>query len=59
MIFQNRDVEILRWVNGFGFASADQICKWMGVGTTAGYVRVKKLVDGGYLARERILHGQD
>ena len=58
MIFQNRDIEILRWVNGFGFASADQICKWMGVGATAGYVRVKKLVDGGYLARERILHGQ-
>jgi hypothetical protein len=58
VIFQNRDIEILQWVNGFGFASADQICKWMGVGTTAGYVRVKKLVDGGYLERKRILHGQ-
>lgn len=58
MIFQERDAEILRWVNGFGFASADQIRKYMGVGNTAAYVRLKKLVGGGYLARERILHGQ-
>lgn len=58
MIFQERDAEILRWVNGFGFASAEQIRKFMGVGSTAAYVRIKKLVDGGYLERERILHGQ-
>lgn len=30
----------------------------MGVGTTAAYVRIKKLVDAGYLERERVLHGQ-
>ena len=30
----------------------------MKVGKTACYVRLKKLVDGGYLTRERILHGQ-
>lgn len=58
MIFQERDAEILRWVNGFGFASAEQIRQFMKVGNTAAYVRVKKLVEGGYLARERILHGQ-
>ncbi len=58
MIFQERDIEILRWVNGFGFASADQIRQFMQVGNTAAYVRIKKLVEGGYLTRERILHGQ-
>ena len=58
MIFQDRDAEILRWVNGFGFATAEQIQKFMGVGQTAAYVRIKKLVEGGYLVRDRILHGQ-
>ncbi len=58
MIFQKRDAEILRWINGFGFASAEQIKTFMKVGNTAAYVRLKKLVDGGYLTRERILHGQ-
>lgn len=58
MIFQERDIEILRWINGFGFASVDQIKQFMDVGQTAAYVRIKKLVEGGYLERERILHGQ-
>ncbi|MBI1300070.1 MAG: hypothetical protein GC137_00290 [Alphaproteobacteria bacterium] len=58
MQFQKRDAEILKWVNGFGFATVDQIKGFMKVGNTAAYVRIKKLVEGGYLARERILHGQ-
>lgn len=58
MIFQERDADILKWINGFGFASAEQIQSFMKVGKTACYVRLKKLVDGGYLTRERILHGQ-
>ncbi len=58
MIFQERDADILKWINGFGFASAEQIQAFMKVGKTAAYVRLKKLVDGGYLKRERILHGQ-
>jgi DNA-binding Lrp family transcriptional regulator len=58
MIFQERDRQILQWVNGFGFASVDQIKEHMGVTAAAAYVRVRKLVEGGYLARERILHGQ-
>lgn len=56
--FQKRDAEILRWVNGFGFASVDQIQRFMGIGTTAAYVRIRKLVEAGYLERERVLHGQ-
>lgn len=58
MKFQDRDGDVLKWVNGFGFATADQIQKFMGVGQTAAYVRIKKLVEGGYFERDRILHGQ-
>lgn len=58
MIFQERDAQVLRWINGFGFASVEQIQKYMKVGPTAAYVRIKKLVEGGYLVRERVLHGQ-
>ena len=58
MIFQDRDADVLRWINGFGFASVDHIKAFMGVGQTAAYVRIKKLVEDGYLERERILHGQ-
>ncbi len=58
MEFQERDGEILRWVNGFGFATAEQIQRFMQVGQTAAYVRIRKLVDAGYIVRDRILHGQ-
>ena len=58
MIFQDRDIDILRWINGFGFASAEHIRQFMEVGKTAAYVRIKKLVEGDYLTRDRILHGQ-
>jgi hypothetical protein len=58
MIFQERDAEILRWINGFGFASAEQISGFMKVSGAATYLRIKKLVEGGYLARDRVLHGQ-
>lgn len=58
MIFQERDAKVLQWINGFGFATADQIQKFMKVGSSVAYERMKKLVEGGYLARERILHGQ-
>ncbi len=58
MKFQERDTGILQWVNGFGFASAEQIRKFMAVGRTAAYVRAKKLVDAGYLTCDWVLHGQ-
>lgn len=58
MILQKRDIDILRWINGFGFASVKQIQGFMQVGTTAAHVRVKKLVDEGYLKKDRVLHGQ-
>lgn len=47
----------MRWINGFGFATVNQIQDYMKVQQTTAYVRIKKLVDNGYLARDRILHG--
>lgn len=58
MIFQERDAEVLRWINGFGFASVEQIRRFMGVCESGAYRRIRKLVEGGYLERDRILHGQ-
>ena len=58
MQFRDRDADILKWINGFGFATADQIQSYMGVYKATCYARLKKLVEGGYLSRERILHGQ-
>lgn len=58
MRFQQRDIEILKWINSFGFANAAQISGFMQVVETTAYIRLKKLVTAGYLTRERILHGQ-
>lgn len=57
MRFVERDNAILKWINGFGFASADQIMRFMGIQKSACYARLKKLVSGGYLIHEYVLHG--
>lgn len=57
MVFQERDARLLQWINGFGFANVDQIQRYLGVGSTFTYNRIKKLVDAGYLVREGVLHG--
>jgi len=58
MKFQARDADILKWANGFGFATVEQIQRYLGVKKSVVYARVKKLVDAGYFERERVLHGQ-
>lgn len=57
MRLQQRDINVMQKLNGFGFATIDHIRAFMQAGMTAAYVRVKKLVDHGYLHRKRILHG--
>jgi hypothetical protein len=47
---------MLLWINGHGFATVEQISKWLGVGKPFTYARIKKLINGGYLNRERVLH---
>ena len=57
MRFVKRDEKILGWINGFGFANADQIMRYMGVQKSACYTRLKKLVEAGFLEHEFVLHG--
>lgn len=57
MRLQPRDINVMQKLNGFGFCTIEHIRAFMQVGMTAAYVRVKKLVDHGYLHRQRILHG--
>jgi hypothetical protein len=52
-----RDEQILTWINGFGFASADQIARYLHTQKPAAYRRLKKLVEGGFLIHEYVLHG--
>lgn len=56
MRFMERDRLLLNWINGHGFASAENIASWMGVSMPFAYARIKKLLNGGYLERDRILH---
>jgi len=52
-----RDEKILRWINGYGFANADQLMRYMDVQKSSCYARLKKLIEGGYLEHEYVLHG--
>jgi len=52
-----RDILLFKWMNGHGFVTADQINRFLKVAKTTGYRRIKKLVDHGYIQKEKILHG--
>ena len=57
MRFTERDARLLHWINGHGFVTVEQAAHWMGTTYQTGAHRIRVLVDGGYLRRERILHG--
>jgi len=52
-----RDIKLFKWINSHGYVTADQICSYLKVKSSAGYARINKLVAGGYITRKRILHG--
>lgn len=56
MRFTDRDRRLLFWINGHGFATVEQIARWMKVTPAFSYSRVKKLINAGFLNRQRILH---
>ena len=56
MRLTERDILLFKWINGHGFVTADQINRFLSVAKTTGYRRIKKLVDHGYIKREKILH---
>lgn len=57
MRLTERDILLFKWINGHGFVTADQINRFLKVAKTTGYRRIKKLVDHGYIQKEKILHG--
>ena len=57
MIVQQRDLKLLTWINGFGFANASQIQSYLNVSSTVTYRRINKLINAGYLVSKNILHG--
>ncbi len=56
MIFTPRDAEILRWINGHGFATARQVADWLDVRHQTAHRRLKLLTDSGYLRSDRVGH---
>lgn len=54
MQVMERDLSLLNWINSFGFVTCKHVGRWMNVSDRVAQKRVKKLVDGGYLERERI-----
>lgn len=53
MRMTERDQGLLRWNNGHGFVSVQQVSKWMGVEFSTGARRVRALCDEGLLERRR------
>ncbi len=51
-----RDRELMKWVNGVGFAKINQIAEKMGISKWAAYKRVNKLAHNGYLEYQRFYH---
>lgn len=57
MQFTERDARLLRWINGHGSATLQQIARWAGTSYQSVQRRVRQLVDHGYLERRCLIHG--
>jgi hypothetical protein len=49
-----RDIEILKWMNGFGFVTVEHLQGKMLISKQAVYRRMRKLGEDGYVVHERI-----
>ena len=52
-----RDLELMRWINSFGFVTVNHVIKWMRATKPAAYRRLKKLTANDYLIHDRVFHG--
>ncbi len=52
MKLTNRDIELLRWINGFGCVFTHHVANWMGVRYATANNRVYKLKQAGFLRSE-------
>ena len=53
MFLTVRDRDMLQWINGHGFVTADQAAVWMAVCDRVGRRRLQRLVESGYLQKKR------
>lgn len=53
MYLTARDRQMLQWINGHGFVTADQAATWMDVCSRIGRRRLRMLVKSGYLQKKR------
>ncbi len=53
MRITERDIALLRWINGFGFVFCYHIAGWMAVSYQTAHARLHKLIDAGYLTKKR------
>ncbi len=53
-----RDLELMRWINGFGFLEVGQIAEKFSMSPVTAYARLRKLVTHAYLTHDRVLHGK-
>lgn len=51
MKITNRDIQLLLWINGFGFVFVLQIAKWMGTDFSTAARRVRLLIKAGLLRK--------
>jgi hypothetical protein len=56
-VVTDRDRSVVEWVASIGAVSAQDVMARFGVGRTAGYRRLRTLVDHALLTRERLVRG--
>lgn len=54
----SRDVDILKWINRFGFMNINHITSFYKITKPTAYARLRKLISSGLLLHEYHLHGQ-
>ena len=57
MVVTSRDLELLKWINSFGFVFYDHIAQWMGVRYQTAHARIKKLKTRELIRTERLATG--
>jgi len=53
-----RDIEIIRWIDSFGYVTAQQVFSQFNLNPKRGYRRLRLLAQEGYLLHKRIFVGQ-
>jgi len=53
-----RDIDIIRWIDSFGYVTAEQVFREFGFSPKRGYRRLRLLVEEKYLLHRRIFFGR-